>query len=41
MDKIKKAYVDSWYKTNDRVSNSGFKFELKEALGLHDNTVLY
>ena len=39
MDKIKKVYVDSGNKTNDRVSNSDFKFEVKEALGLPDNTV--
>ena len=32
-------YVDSIYKTNDRVSNSDFKFELKEALDLPDNTM--
>ena len=41
MDKIKKVYVDSRYKTNDSVSNSDFKFELKEALDLADNTVCY
>ena len=39
MDKIKKVYTDSRYKTNDSVSNSDFKFELKEALDLPDNTV--
>ena len=39
MDKIKKVYVDSRYKSNDRVSNSDFKFELQEALDLHDNAV--
>ena len=42
MDKIKKVYIDSIYKTNDSVSNSGFKFEIKgEALDLHENTVCY
>ena len=41
MDKIKKVYIDSRYKTNDSVSNSVFKFELKEALDIPDNTVLY
>ena len=41
MDKIKKVYIDSRYKTNDRVSNSDFKFESKEALDLLDNTVCY
>ena len=41
MDKIKKVYIDSRYKSNDSVSNSNFKFELKEALDLPDNTVCY
>ena len=41
MDKIKKVYVDSRYKTNDSVSNSDLEFELKEALYLPDNTVCY
>ena len=41
MDKIKKVYVDSRYKSNDSVCNSDFKFELKEALDLPDNTVCY
>ena len=41
MDKIKKVYVDSRYKTNDSASNSDFKFEIKEALDLPDNTVCY
>ena len=41
MDKIKKAYVDSRYESNDSVSNSGFKFEFKEALDLPGNTVCY
>ena len=41
MDKIKKVYVDSRHKTNDSVNNSDFKFELEEALDLHDNTVWY
>ena len=41
MDKIKKVYIDSRYKTNDSVSNSDFKFELKEGLDLPDNTVCY
>ena len=41
MDKIKKVYIDSRYKTNDSVSNSDFKFELKETLDLPDNTVCY
>ena len=34
-------YVDSRYKTNDSASNSDFKFELKEALDLPDNSVCY
>ena len=29
MDKVKKVYIDSRYKTNDSVSNSDFKFEIK------------
>ena len=41
MGKIKKVYIDSRYKTNDSVSNSDFKFELKEGLDLADNTVCY
>ena len=41
MYKIKKVFVDSMYKTNDSVSNSDFKFELKEALDLRDDTVCY
>ena len=38
MDKNKKVYVDSRYKTSDSVSNSDFKFEINEALDLPDNT---
>ena len=41
MDKIKKIYVDSRFKTNDSVSNSDFKYELKEQIELPDNTVCY
>ena len=41
MDKTKKVYIDSRYETNDSVSNSGFKFEIKEALDLPDNTVCF
>ena len=41
MYKIKKVYVDSRNKSNDSVRNSDFKFELKEALDLPDNTVCY
>ena len=41
MDKTKKVYVDSRHKTNDSVNNSDCKFELEEALDLHDNTVCY
>ena len=41
MGKIKKVYIDSIYKTNDSVSNSDFKFELKEALDLGENTVCH
>ena len=41
MDKNKKVYVDSRYKTSDGVSNSDFKFEINEALDLPDNTYCY
>ena len=41
MDKIKNVYVDSKYKTSDSLSNSDFKFELKEGLYLPENTVCY
>ena len=41
MDKTKKAYVDSRFRTRDANSDSDFKFELKEALDLPDNTVCY
>ena len=41
MGKITKVYIDSRYKTTDSVSNNDFKFELKEALDLPDNTVCY
>ena len=32
MDKVKKAYVDSRFRTFDSVSDTDFKFELKEPL---------
>ena len=35
MDKVKKVYVDSRFRTNESASNSDFKFELKEALDLN------
>ena len=41
MDKIQKVYIDSRYKTNDSVSNNGFKFEIKEALDLGAHAVCY
>ena len=41
MDKIKKVHIDSSYKSNDSVSNSDLKFEIKEALDLPDNRVCY
>ena len=41
MDEIKKVYIDSRYNTSDSISNSGFKFEIKEALGLPEHTVCY
>ena len=39
MVKIKKAYVDSRFRTRDSISDSDFKIELKEALDLPDNAV--
>ena len=41
MDKVKKVYVDSRFRNTDSASNSDFKYELKEALELPDNTVCY
>ena len=41
MDKIKKVYTDSRYKTSGSISNSDFKFEIKEALDLPENAVCY
>ena len=41
MDTVKKVYVDSRYRSNDSVSHSDFKFEIKESLDLPDNTVCY
>jgi hypothetical protein len=41
MDKVKKVYVDSRFRTADSASNSDFRYELKEALDLPDNTVCY
>ena len=41
MDKVKKVYVDSRFRSADSASNSDFKYELKEALDLPDNTVCY
>ena len=41
MNKVKKVYVDSGFRTNDSDSNSDFKFELIEALALADNAVCY
>ena len=41
MDKVKRNYIDSRYKTNDSVGNTGFTFGIKEALGLGDNTVCF
>ena len=41
MDKIKKAYVDSRFRTRDSNPDSDFKFGLKEPLDFSDNTVCY
>ena len=39
MGKVLKVYIDSHFRTVDSASNSDFKFELKEALELPENTV--
>ena len=41
MGKIKKAYVDSMVRARGSNSDSGFKSELKEALGLPGDTICY
>ena len=41
MCKIKKAYVDSRFRTRGSNSDSDFNFEVKEALDLPVNTVCY
>ena len=41
MEKVEQVYIDSRYKTKESVSNSGFKFEMKESLDLHEHTVCY
>ena len=41
MERIKKVYVDSRYKTSSSISNSAFNFELNETFDLPDNTVCY
>ena len=41
MDKHKKAYVESRFRTRDSNSGSDFKFELKEPLDLPDNAPCY
>ena len=41
MDKIKKVYIDSRYKTSDSNSNSDFNFELQEQVDVPDHTVCY
>ena len=41
MDKVKKVYIDSRYKASDAVSNSKYKFDIKEGLDLPGNTVCY
>ena len=38
MDSIKKAYVDSRFRTRGSNSDRDFNFDLKEALNLPDNT---
>ena len=41
MDNVKKCYIDSRFRTADSISDSDFRFELKEQLDLPDNTVCY
>ena len=41
MDKIKKVYIDSRYKTNGSVSNSVLQFGFKESLDSGGNAVCY
>ena len=41
MGKVKKAHVDSRFRTRDSNSDGDFKLELKEALDLPDNTGCY
>jgi len=41
MERLKTVYVDSIFKASNSISNSDFKFELKETLDLPDNTVCY
>ena len=41
MCQIKKAYVDSRFRTRNSNSDSDFNFESKEALDLPDNAVCY
>ena len=41
MVKIRKAYVDSKFRTRDSNSDSDFEIESKEPLDLPDNTVCY
>ena len=41
MNEVKKCYTDSRFRTVDSISDSDFKFELKEQLDLPDNTICY
>ena len=41
MDKIKKTYADSRFRTFDSVSDSDFNIVLKESLDLPDSTICY
>ena len=38
---IKKVYIDSRYRTNDSVSDTDFRFDLKQCIDLPDNCVCY
>ena len=39
MGKVNKMYIDSIYKSFDPASNSDFKYEINESVGIADNTI--
>ncbi len=38
---VKKIYLDSHFKTNDSVSESDCKFQLRETFTFPDNTIIF